>query len=149
MLNKLTVHQALEKVLKKKLSALELAVADAIKSRDEETKSSAGDKYETGREMMQKEIDNYEQQLAAVQRQLHDCNAINTEATISPVGAGSLVYTNEGIYYFVTAYGKLQMEEQAVMVVSLGSPLGQSLAGKSAGEKVEFLNRSIEIKSIA
>ena len=33
------------------------AIDDAVESANDDTKSSAGDKYETGREMMQQEID--------------------------------------------------------------------------------------------
>lgn len=131
--------------LENKISALDKARNDAINSRDMETKSSAGDKYETGREMMQKEIDNYEKQLAAMHRQMHECNAVNLESARHTIGLGSLVSTNEGWYYFATGYGKLEVENTNVMVVSLGSPLGQSLNGYTKGDRVKFLTRTIQI----
>ena len=44
--------------LNKRLDDVALAYNDALESRNSDDKSSAGDKYETGREMAQQEMNN-------------------------------------------------------------------------------------------
>jgi hypothetical protein len=48
---------------KTRIETAKQAIDDAQQSANEETKSSAGDKYETGREMMQQETDRNQAQL--------------------------------------------------------------------------------------
>ena len=49
--------------LEQNIAETEQAIASAKESRDNESKSSAGDKYETGRAMMQIELENNGRQL--------------------------------------------------------------------------------------
>ncbi len=45
------------------INTAQLAIEDARSSANDDTKSSAGDKFETGREMIQQEIDRNRKQL--------------------------------------------------------------------------------------
>jgi len=57
------IHNQLLTDLDKRIKSAKEFIESAKESRDNDTKSSAGDKFETGREMMQMEIDKNETQL--------------------------------------------------------------------------------------
>ena len=78
---KIDLLRKLEEVIQSKIEELKLSIASAKESRDNDTKSSAGDKYETGREMMQMEINKASAQLAKHQLSLHELDKIGNEVT--------------------------------------------------------------------
>ena len=63
MLNKSVVIAELNKQLQTKLTYLNTILQQAIDSRNSDTKSSAGDKFETSREMAQIEISKNEKEI--------------------------------------------------------------------------------------
>jgi len=124
------------------------ALAATLESRDSESKSSAGDKYETGREMIQIEIGKYQDQLEKYVKLKEavskiDCTKINTD-----VSFGSLVFTNQGKYIISVGLGVVNLNNEKFFAISLASPIGQELEGKTVGEKVKFQNREISIVEI-
>jgi peroxiredoxin family protein len=68
------IHANLRSILEKTLEEAQREYVLAKESRDSDTKSSAGDKFETGREMMQKEMDKarieFEEKLREQEEQL-------------------------------------------------------------------------------
>ena len=116
----------------------------AKESRDSDTKSSAGDKFETGREMMQREMDKLS---ALVDNTLNSIAKLDRIADLPAstiISEGSLVETDHDTYYISIGYGKLE----AVYAISIESPLGIELKGKKVGDRVEMRGRIITIKSI-
>ena len=61
---------------------------------------------------------------------------------------GSLVQTNMGFYYLAFAHGKLMIDDQAVFVLSLESPVGALMNGLSAGDKFAFNMREFNVLSV-
>ena len=57
------ILKELNSVLNEKIVLLKKAIDQAVESRDLETKSSAGDKHETSRAIIQREIDQLASQL--------------------------------------------------------------------------------------
>ena len=57
------IYNQILQVLNYKIKTLRKTISETIESRNSDTKSSAGDKYETSREMLQIEIHNNETQL--------------------------------------------------------------------------------------
>lgn len=112
-----------------------------------ETKSSAGDKFETSREMMNQEVSRIEERIAYLKRQLNSLNQISTN-TVDAITNGSLVLTNHGLFFFGIAFGKLSIEDHPLLGLSLNSPLGQLMKDKKTGEELTFMNRNYMIKSI-
>lgn len=72
------LHQLCVNHVRKIMEATELAIADAQKSSTDDTKSSAGDKYETGREMAQQETNRNMAQLNEANKLLVALNRIGT-----------------------------------------------------------------------
>ena len=68
MLTKSAVIVELDKQLLTKLTYLDTTLQEAIDSRNSDTKSSAGDKFETSREMAQIEIHKIEDQILKTQQ---------------------------------------------------------------------------------
>src|SRR5690349_6782961 len=88
----------------------EALITDAREAAANETKSSAGDKYETGREMMQQEVDLNLRRVAEAKGQLQMLEQVDIEKTTLTVMPGSIVTTNAGAYFIAISSGKLQVE---------------------------------------
>ena len=117
-------------------------------SRNNDTKSSAGDKYETGREMMQIEIDKLELQLYKSQRLKKELQDIPMEKTFHWVGSGGLVFTNVGTYLISVGIGKVELEKEPYYAISLASPIGSMLNNKKVGDQILFNGKQITIQEI-
>ena len=120
----------------------------AIETRDNETKSNVGDKYETTREMMQLEIEKNMLQLNKYDLQKNELLKINIQKTHKKVELGSLVFTPENTYFISIGLGKIETENEAVYCISLISPIGKTLQSKKAGEKINFLGKEIFLTKI-
>lgn len=131
-----------------KIEAIEndlLAIKESISN---ETKSTAGDKYETARAMLHIEQENVLKQLANAQHQKHELTAVDTAQVSSIVRHGSLVTTNYGVFFIATAMGKIEIEGTTIITLSKISPLGKMLMGKKANDMVMFDSRRYEIKKV-
>jgi hypothetical protein len=137
------IHSTLCSILEKTVEEARREYILAKESRDSDTKSSAGDKFETGREMMQREMDKISALIDSTQNSLKKLNHLATEPA-QGVCEGSLVETDQGIYYISIGFGKLD----EVYAISVESPLGSILKGKKIGESVEMRSKKITIKSI-
>lgn len=115
-----------------------------------EVKSSAGDKHETGRAMVQLEIERASSRLKNQENELtiFERLVFNDAATPSVVTPGCLVATSEGYFYLTVSLGAVLVEDQPVMVISPLSPVGNLLKGKRAGDSFEFNGLSREIIAI-
>jgi transcription elongation GreA/GreB family factor len=124
------------------------AIQTAQSSANEETKSSAGDKYETGRAMMQLEIEKNTIQLAEAQKLKQLLDQINPERKMDRVQLGSLVITDQGNFYISISVGQLQHDTETYFAIAAASPIGLKLNGHSAGDVVLFNNKNYSIKEI-
>jgi transcription elongation GreA/GreB family factor len=148
MLSKAKILEQLFRQLNSRIEELKAAQTLLKESRDNESKSSAGDKYETGRAMAQIELDKLEQQL---QNQLNlqaEILKIKPEQTTKEVGFGSLVKTSNGTYFISVGMGKIILNNTALYAISLASPLGQALKGAQTGDTLTFNGNTIQIISV-
>ena len=120
----------------------------AIETRDNETKSNVGDKYETTREMMQLEIEKNMLQLNKYDLQKNELLKIDSQKTHKKVELGSLVFTPENTYFISIGLGKIEIDNEAVFCISLISPIGKIIQNKKAGEKFNFQGKEIFITKI-
>lgn len=124
------------------------AMQAAQESANSESKSSAGDKYETGRAMAQLERDRHAQLLADAKRMLADLEKINPGITTSVVVPGSLVRTSQGTFFLAISAGKLTLDGADYFAVSVASPIGALLLGKKVGDVVMFNKMGYEVVEI-
>ena len=114
-----------------------------------ETKSSAGDKHETGRAMLQLEREKAGRQLAEVQKLNEVLARIDASKTSSIIALGSIVYTSKANYFIAVSAGQLNIGDTLFYAISSNTPIGKLLLSKKEGDKIEFIDESFIIKSIA
>jgi len=127
--------------IRRKLTAIEEA-------QNNETKSSAGDKYETGRTMMHIEAQNANIQLAQALDTKRKLLSIKYDKEYTQVGAGSLVATDKGSYFVAIGIGRVTLEGSRYFCISPESPIGRLLIGKRIGEEIVFNDNHFIIKEI-
>lgn len=115
-----------------KIQYFENLIAETRASNND-TKSSMGDKYETGREMLQQEINNLQRQLNEVLNQQAVLQKITSDPS-EKVQNGALVKTDKGLFYVAVSMGEIIFENQKIMTVSAESPLVKIMYNKKAGE---------------
>lgn len=131
-----------------KIEALRSSIANITEARNNEDKCTVGDKYETGRAMTQMELEKNQAQLTQTENLRNSLARIDSKKIETTVNFGSYVETNNGIYFFSIAFGKLEIESTIIFCLSLASPLGQVLTGKKVGDHLHFQGKDIEIKRI-
>lgn len=134
--------------VKSKLTDIQEAFDQANQALWEETKSSAGDKYETSREMIQQDIDRLQKQLNVLHKDLALLIGLQDKPASLSVTVGSLVITQRLIYFVAVSLGKIIVENQDVYVISSQSPIGNLLIGKQIDEIFEFQGREDKIQQI-
>ena len=144
---KRAMQQCLDKTQATK-SAIEAAIQSATDARDNETKSSVGDKYETGRAHMQNEIDRLMQQLANINEILTELSTIKVDQVNDSVDLGSLAETNLGYYFICSSIGKVEVDGTSCYCISQQAPLARALIGAIAGEDRVFNGRTFTIRAI-
>jgi hypothetical protein len=145
---KIALHQACLNRLAQDLERLQKAIDAIQEDANNETKSSAGDKYETSRAMLQMEKDKYTlqyEQFQQLQQQLQTLDPQKKSASAVP---GSLVQCPDGWYYLAISLGKIQLEGKTVFVLSPESPLGEVLLEKKQGDKFDFRGKKMEISGL-
>ncbi|WP_163717405.1 GreA/GreB family elongation factor [Mangrovibacterium lignilyticum] len=138
----------LNQLLDERIVAADKSIQSAKESRDNDTKSSAGDKYETGREMIQQEMDKLQAQLAKAQSMKNDLLQINPNKEYTQAEFGSLVCCNQGNYFFSVALGKIELDGTPYFCLSMVSPIGQALMQKRVGDELTFNGTRIVIQKI-
>lgn len=112
------------------------------------TKSSAGDKFETSRSTMQIEYDKLNNQLIQKKNQLKKIELLDTKKKYKSVNYGSLVITNTNKYLISIGLGQYIIDDHSVFAISLSSPIGKILLDKKKGDTFIFNNNTEKIIDI-
>jgi len=144
---KFTIVAACKEVLDAKIKFLNDALQEATDAGNNETKSTAGDKHETGRAMMQLEQEKLGNQLVDLESQKNDFDKIDFSINHTAVTNGSLIETNKGFFFIASAIGKLEVDQTTVFVISKKSPLALILLGLKSNDTVDFNGMKYLIKN--
>lgn len=136
------------KALELKIAEQKKAANNAQESANQESKSSAGDKYETGRAMAQNDKAMVEIQLLSSQNDKAVLSNINYEQNFDSVRPGCIAKTTIGSFLIAISMGKILVDDESLMVVSKESPIGKLILGKKVGEKIDFNSNEITILEI-
>jgi len=131
-----------------RIAAAEEAIAEAQQAANDDTKSSAGDKYETGREMMQQETNRNLAQLNEASKLLVALNHTSTAGSSQMADAGSIVYTNNGNFYLAISAGQIATDGKNYIAVSPASPIGYKLKSLVAGNSFDLNGKTYQIISV-
>jgi hypothetical protein len=143
------IHAQCLHTVRGKLEALHKQQQDLSFSLANETKSTAGDKYETARAMLHLGQEQLATQVAALMQQQAVLQSLNPSLAATQVGPGCLVKAGDQFYYFSVALGKLRIDDQTVFVLSLQSPLGNKLKGLHAGDSFELNGKALVIEEVS
>jgi len=146
-LKELLYQQCLDYV-QKRMDAAEQGIKEAQQASNDDTKSSAGDKYETGREMAQQETDRNMAQLNEANKLKVALNAITTNLSSKQVENGSVVVTNNGNFYLAISAGVLVADGESYVAISPASPIGLKLKGLKADDQFALNGKDYKIISI-
>lgn len=131
-----------------RITHIESAMELANSSIGEETKSSAGDKYETAREMMTQEIEKNRFQLAEAIMQKQLLMQIKPDRGTSKIQPGSLVVTDQGNFYIAISAGHIEWEGKKYMAISPISPIGAAFLDKEKGSAITSNGRTYRIQEV-
>ena len=113
----------------------------------QETKSSAGDKYETQREMLQADIRRSEAQLEETKNHLEIIDHLYDFH--GAIMLGTVVHLDQGsqklIVFIGPAVGDIEVQGIKLKTISAASPFGHLLMGKHKGKTISFNQKSFQI----
>jgi hypothetical protein len=139
-LKKLAFSYCLEHVASK-IDQTNEAIRLLQQSANEETKSSAGDKYETGRAMAQLEIEKLLSQVGELKKQKHTLDQIDIDKCAPQIHNGSFVITDQAIFFLSVSIGQISVRDTVLFCISTSSPIGNKLLGLQKGGSFSFNNK--------
>lgn len=145
---KVELYNKCEAFVNKRLQNVEEVISSNQKALQTETKSSAGDKHETGRAMLQLEMEKAGQQLAGITQMKEILAKINVSKTSEIGHLGSIILTEKANYFLSISAGQLTVDDKNYFAVSVSSPIGRMLLGKKVNEEIIFNGNKIKITQI-
>ncbi len=146
---KQVLHAQCIALLAERIKYAEAGVAEAMEAGRSDTKSSAGDKHETGRAMAQLELEKQQAALGHLLILVRAFRGIDPDRRHFHIERGALIQMEQGLFYVVVALGKVQVKDHDVMVISPESPLLAALVPMNVGELREFKGTSYRLIDIA
>jgi hypothetical protein len=140
--------EACNDYFRNKITSLMSVIHDVSESSNSESKSSAGDKHETSKAMMQLEREKLGMQLKEAEMQLAEFEKIDFSKTFQKVEQGSLVQTDKGWFFIAGSVGRILLDTQTVFVISAQSPLASAMMNHKEKDTVNFNGVSYVMVSI-
>lgn len=142
------IYKECIKLVDKRFNNIKKNIDDIQNNLLSETKSSAGDKHETGRVMLQLEREKAGVQLSEVNKLRKALNKINIDDKSKQVKLGSLVYTTKVNYFIAVSLGPIEIKDKIFYAISPQTPIGQLLIGKDLRDTIEFNDNKFIIEKI-
>ena len=101
-----------------RLQTIQNTISEIQESLTSETKSSAGDKHETGRAMLHIEREKAGQQLAEIQKINQALTKIDVSETSEIVVLGSIVFTTQANYFVAVSAGEITSSNDKFYAIS-------------------------------
>ncbi|MET6989442.1 3-oxoacyl-ACP synthase [Sediminicola arcticus] len=134
--------------IQNRLGRIQKNIQEIQEALGSETKSSAGDKHETGRAMIQLERENLGVQLSEIQKVQELFKRVPLTGRSKTASLGSLVITNISRYYLAVSAGEVFINGEAYYAISPNTPIGKLVLGKTENEIMVFNGKEILIKEI-
>jgi len=135
---KTALYKQCETYVDKRLQTVQEIITSNQKALQSETKSSAGDKHETGRAMLQLEMEKAGQQLQSITQMKETLAKVDVSKTSKTAHLGSVIITNAMNYFLSISAGKLTACGENYYAISASSPIGKMLLGKQENEGFSF-----------
>lgn len=145
---KTSLYQLCLNFIEERIETAKFALKQAREASNDDTKSSAGDKYETSREMMQQDIDRNKRLLIDAEENQKVLTSLKDAPFSETARNGSLVYTNHGNFYLSISAGQLHLDTETIFAVSAVSPIGKLLLGKRNADTFDFNGKKYTVKEV-
>jgi len=142
------LYKKCEDFVNNRLQTIEEVISSNKKALQSETKSSAGDKHETGRAMLQLEMEKAGQQLSVVVQMKETLSKIDISKTSSIAHLGSIIKTTKNNYFLSVSAGKLRVNNEVFFAISTHSPIGKLLLGKQKNDVIVWNGSSMKILEV-
>ena len=142
------LHESCNAMIDTQIAQLQLNLSSIEEARNNETKSSVGDKYETGRAMMQMEEEQINARILQAVRNKNQLLQINPSQLSKSATIGSIVFTKNAKYFISVGLGKIKLKGDSYYCISIDSPIGQKLKFKEQGATIRFNNQTIMIEKV-
>jgi transcription elongation GreA/GreB family factor len=135
-------------LLRSRIVTAQEAMNQAQEAANSEEKSSAGDKYETGRAMGQLQKEMHGRQLAEYAKDVKALQSVFTDSVCNRVGLGAVVRTADIAFFVSTGLGRQKVDGLTILFVSPMAPLARSLENKKSGDSMFFNGVNIVIEEV-
>jgi hypothetical protein len=134
--------------LRLKLMALETEQNEGQMDAAAQAKSTAGDKHDTATAMAHLAQEQSSQLHRVLTQQLQIFLQPQWRKNLQTICPGSLIQTDKGYFLLLHAIGKITCQNIPIMTMSIASPMGQALMGKTAGACIQTGQISLQILNV-
>ncbi|WBL25779.1 transcription elongation factor [Zunongwangia sp. HGR-M22] len=132
------LYSMCEEYVESRIQRIQKSLKDLEEDMESEGKNSAGDKYETGREMMSEEWNKLSNQLKEFKQQKDTLKLAKNREASKRIQLGCLVKTSASNYFISIPVGKMELDKHTFYGVGANSPVARLLMGKTEGDDFEF-----------
>ena len=144
-----TVIAAFRMALDNALAEARSAMEELSSSLGKETKSTAGDKHETGRAMVQREMGQAGERLARCEALQAMAIRLDLDRARVQVGPGAIVVSGQARLLIGVGLGPFEVPGLGrFQAISADAPIAEVLAGAAEGEVREFRGQPWTIESL-
>lgn len=144
---KVLLAEKILKILEEKIKDSNDALNELQESLKNDSKSSAGDKHETARAMVQMEMEQIVNKGNELVLQKRNFERIGTQQC-QLVALGALVKTDLALFYISLALGKIEIDTTEILCIGSNAPIFNSMKGKKINESFEFHEKIYHIQEI-
>lgn len=142
------LYNTCQAFLDSRLEVIQHAILDIQNALQSETKSSAGDKHETGRAMLQLEREKAGQQLSEIQKLQETLQKIDLQSKSNKVTLGSVVKTSKANYFVAISAGEIKIDNTLYYAISASTPIAKLILSKEIKDTITFRDSNFTIIEI-
>lgn len=143
-----TLRQVCVDAIGARIDAARVGMDNAQAAANQEEKSSAGDKYETGRAMGHLEKELHSRQLSENLKEMALLHELNTSILYTSATSGAYIECADAAFFVGAGLGKWTVEGRTIIFLSPHAPLAKALIGKKAGDSFLFKGISQIIREV-
>lgn len=147
-MNRKELKQFVLSKLNVQIEQLQNQITDLTQDAQNDAKSSAGDKHETGLAMMHIEQEKRSHKLSQLIQLKQLAAQLPEEKLHNKIAIGSIVRTNQAIFYLSIPLPQFTYQNKTVYCISAQAPLTQLLLNQHVGSKITFNKITYEILEI-
>ena len=131
-----------------RISAIDTIMEECQNAANSETKTTAGDKHETNRAMMQLDRENHAVQRVSALHDLNTLRSIDLNKEYEEADFGAVIRTDRGSFFLAVSVGKAHIDGEMFYIISMDSPVGQALLGAEEEDTIFFRDKEYEILAV-